>query len=71
MAGWRTAGTEKKAGEASTPLVRSLQMLACPKRGGEKSAPVAAGFPATASLSAPAQAMHVLWLYSYHATGQH
>lgn len=35
LAGWRTTGLEK-TGECWIPLVRSSEVLACPRQGGEK-----------------------------------
>ena len=32
LAGWRTMETEKKVGDAWTPLVRNVQVLACPRQ---------------------------------------
>ena len=45
LAGWRTAGTDRNAGESGTPLERGVQVLDALKQDREGSALAAARFP--------------------------
>jgi len=50
LTGWRITGTDRKVGKAWTSHVRSMQVLAAPRQGREKSALVAAWFSVTISM---------------------